>query len=118
MRLVLTNTSVFFIWVKRTQSSRLQLEVAVDPMQGPVGSWAQDLSVSPISLIIRKSLHSAPMTFPGFMGDLMGRFKLLLIREGRGCETREKQSRAALGQGSVPPSKDTHNSISELLCRY
>ena len=37
MRLVLTNTSVFFIWVKRTQSSHLQLEVAVDPMQGPVG---------------------------------------------------------------------------------
>ena len=30
------------------------------------GSWAQDLSVSPMSLIIGNSLHSASMTFPEF----------------------------------------------------
>ena len=33
----------------------------------------------------------------------VGRFKHLLIREGRGFETREKQSRAALGQGALSP---------------
>ena len=34
----------------------------------------------------------------------MGRSKQLLIREGRGGETREKQSRAVLGQGPISPS--------------
>ena len=29
-----------------------------------------------------------------------------------------KQSRAALGQGPVSTSKDTHNNIFELFCRY
>ena len=45
----------------------------------------------------------------------MGRLKQLLIREGRGCETREKQWRAALGQGPVSASRDTHNNIFELF---
>ena len=31
----------------------------------------------------------------------MGIFKSLLVRERRGCETREKQSRVALGQGPI-----------------
>ena len=32
----------------------------------------------------------------------MGRFKQLLIMEGRVCETKEKQLRAVLGQGPIP----------------
>ena len=48
----------------------------------------------------------------------MGRFKHLLIREGRGFETREKQSRVALGQGALSPRMGTHNNIFELFCRY
>ena len=48
----------------------------------------------------------------------MGRFKQLLVREGRRCETREKQSRAALGQSPVAPLTDTHNNTFELFCRY
>ena len=51
-------------------------------------------------------------------GVPMGRLKQLLIREGRGFETREKQLTAALGQDSVSPSMDTHNSIFELFYRY
>ena len=43
------------------------------------------------------------------------RFKQLLMREGQGCETREKQSRGTLGQGPVTPSRDTHNNIFELF---
>ena len=42
-----------------------------------------------------------------------GRFKQLLIREGRGCKAREKptvkrNNSAALGQGPSSPSRDTH----------
>ena len=37
----------------------------------------------------------------------MSRFKQFLIREGREWETRDKQSRAAFGQGPVSPSMDT-----------
>jgi len=47
----------------------------------------------------------------------MGRFKYL-TKEWRGCEAREKQSRAALEQGPVFPSVDTHKNIFELICRY
>ena len=54
----------------------------------------------------------------------MGRFDLLLIREGRGCEIREKQSRVALGQCPVSPST-IHTTISlsyfadsETSCRW
>ena len=53
----------------------------------------------------------------GFISHTRGRFKLLFIREGRGLETKEKQSRAALGQGPVSPSADTYH-IFELFCRY
>ena len=48
----------------------------------------------------------------------MGRFNLLLIREGSGCEIMEKQSRAASGQCPVSPSTDTHNNTFKLFCRY
>ena len=54
------------------------------------------------------------MTFPEFQG---GRFKQLLIREGMGCEAREKLIvKSTLGQGPASPSMDTHN-IFELFCR-
>ena len=58
------------------------------------------------------------MTFPEFQ---LGRFKQMLIREGRGCETREEQSRETIVQPwgrSWFPSRDTHNSIFQLFCRY
>ena len=48
----------------------------------------------------------------------MGRFKQFLIREGRKCETKEKQSRAALGQALGSPSTDILNNIFEPFCRY
>ena len=115
MRLVLTNTSVFFIWVKRTQASHLQVEVEIDPMQGPVGLLGTRPFCVPHFFDYRKQSLFSPHDLSWVP---MGRFKPLLIREGRGCETREKQSRAALRQGPVSPSKDTHNSISELLYRY
>ena len=47
----------------------------------------------------------------------MDTLKQLLIREGRECETRKKQSRAAMGQGPASPSKDAQNTIFELFCR-
>ena len=48
----------------------------------------------------------------------MGRFKQFLIREGRRCETKEKQSRAALGQALGSPLTDILNNIFEPFCRY
>ena len=54
----------------------------------------------------------------GFISHTRGRFKLLFIREGRELETKEKQSRAALGQGPVSPSTDTYHNIFELFGRY
>ena len=42
----------------------------------------------------------------------MGRFKQLLLREVRRCKTREKQLRAALGQGPVSLLMDTYTTIS------
>ena len=47
----------------------------------------------------------------------VGRFKQLLVRERKRCETREKQNikrnSAALGQGPSSLSMDTHNNIFE-----
>ena len=57
------------------------------------------------------SLHDLPW-------DPRGRFKWWLIKKGKGCEIMEKQSRAALGQGLISPSVDTHNNVFELFCRY
>ena len=58
----------------------------------------KSLSVSPISLITENRLLSASKTFPVFQVPT-GRVKQLLIREGRGCKTREKHSRETM----VPP---------------
>ena len=54
-------------------------------------SGHKSLSVSPISLITGNRLLSASMTFPVFQVPT-GRVKQLLIREGRGCKTWEKNS--------------------------
>ena len=52
-------------------------------------SWVQRLSVSPFSLIIGNSLHSACMTFP----VSTGRFTQLLVRKEREArQERKKQS--------------------------
>ena len=67
--------------------------------------------MSLVSLITGNSFHSASVNFPEFQWAV----KLWLIREGRGCETREKQLRAALGQGPASPSADTHNNIFEIF---
>ena len=48
-----------------------------------------------------------------------GRFKQLLMREGMGCEIREKQTvKRSLGQNPGSSSKDTHSNIFELFFRY
>ena len=88
------------------------------------GSWAQKPFCVPHFLITGNrlffSLHDA-LWIP------TGRFKQLLIREGRGCGTREKQTvkslsrvchTAALGQGPDSPSRDIHNNTFELFYRY
>ena len=81
---------------------------------GPCGAPGhKSLSVSPISL-----LQEIGFT-PQFQ---WGRFKQLLIREGRGCRdkggTVKRLNSAALGQCPGSPSRDTHNNILELFCRY
>ena len=72
------------------------------------GSWAQRPFCVPHFLIIGNRLHSASMTFPEFQ---WGRFKQMLIREGRGCRdkggTVRRTNSAALGQGPGSPSRDT-----------
>ena len=90
--------------------------------QGPVGLLGTRPFCVPHFFDYRKqasfSLHDLPWV--PYLPIWMGRFKQLLIREGRWWETREKytQSRAALGQVPVSPSLDTHNNIFELFCRY
>ena len=81
-----------------------------DSIQGPVGLQGTKPFCVPHFFQHSFSLHNLSWV-------PMGRFNQLLIREGRGGETREKQSRAALGQGPVFPSTDTHNNIFELFCR-
>ena len=78
------------------------------------------LSVIKASLLAAPGLPPSPFLgfgLVGFISHTRGRFRLLFIREGRGLETKEKQSRAALGQGPVSPSADTYR-IFELFCRY
>ena len=90
-------------WVTRESF----IEKVVILSRAPWVSRAQRLSVFPISLNTGNSLHSA--------SDLswgpVGRFKQLLIRQRRGCKTREKQTRAALGQGKT-------DNVFKLFCRY
>jgi len=51
-----------------------------------------------------------------------GKFKQILIREGRRCRdnggTVKRNSSAVLGARSWIPPSDTHNNIFELFCRY
>ena len=86
-----------------------------DTEQGPVGLLGKSPFVSPISLIIGNSLPSASMTYPEFQwaDSSSVNWKRRNVRPGR-----KKWSRAAVGQGSVSPSTDTHNDISEPFCRY
>ena len=84
-------------------------------MQGMVGLLVTRLFSVPHFFDYRKQ--------PSFsLHDLswvpMDRFKQLLIRERRECETRKKQSRAAMGQCPASPSKDAQNTIFELFCRH
>ena len=84
-------------------------------MQGPVGLLGTRSFCSPHFFDYRKQpsfdLHDLPWV-------PMGRLKRLWIREGRGCETREKQWKAALGQGPISASRGTHDNNFELFCRY
>ena len=86
-----------------------------DMVQSSVGLLSTR-SLSPHFFDYRKqpsvSLHDLPWA-------PMGRFKPLLIREeGNGRPGRSKQSRAALEQSPISPSKDTHNNIFKLFCKY
>ena len=86
---------------------------ASDSVQEPVGFWAQGLSVFPHFLDSRKlplfSLHDLSCS----NGQIQA-----VVDKGRGWETKEKQSRAALGQDPVSSLRDTHNNVFELFCRY
>ena len=79
-----------------------------DNMQGMMGLLVTRLFSVPHFFDYRKQ--------PSFsLHDLswvpMDRLKQLLIRERRECETRKKQSRAAMGQCPASPSKDAQNTI-------
>ena len=71
-----------------------------DTMRGPVGLLGTKTFCVPHFSDYGKqpsfSLHDLPWV-------PVGRVKQLLTREGRGCKTREKQSRPALEQGPVAP---------------
>ena len=70
-------------------------DLSLDTQQALWGSWAQGLCSSHFFDYRKQpsfSLH-------GLLLVPMGRFKQLLIMKGRGHKTREKQSRAPLGQG-------------------
>ena len=68
-------------------------DVPGDPVRALSGSWAQGLPVFLVSLIIGNCFHSASILWVP-----VGRFKQLIVREGRGCETKEKQTiKSSLG---------------------
>ena len=79
-----------------------------DTEQGPMGLQGTKTFCVPHFFEYRKqpsfSLHDLPWV-------PVGRFKQLLIRQRRGCKTREKQTRAALGQGKT-------DNVFKLFCRY
>jgi len=96
---------MFFSWKEKQSREEMKegrLPEVLIPCRALWGSWVQGLEV-PHFFDCRKQ--------PSFR-------KRLLTREGRGCETREKQSRAALEQSPVSTSRDTHSNIFELFCRY
>ena len=88
------------------------LESEGDTAQGPVELVGTKTYLSPHFLYYRKQLSVRLHDLPWIP---KGRFKQLLIREGSGCETREKQSREVLGQGPVSLSTDKHRNIFELF---
>ena len=65
-----------------------------DTEPGPVGLLGTTPLCVPHFFDYRKQ---SSFSFHDFLWVLTGRFKQLLIKEGRGGETREKQSRAVLG---------------------
>ena len=81
---------------------------------GPCGAPGhKSLSVPPISLITGNRLHSASKTFPELQ---WGRFKQLLIREGRGCRdqggtVKRETIVQPWGRVLVPP-QEIHRTIS------
>ena len=86
---------------------------SVDTQQGPVGFLGTKTFCVPHFFDYRKqpsfSLHDLPWVPIN---------KQLLIRERRGCETREKQTvKSSLGARSCFPINNTHNNIFELFCR-
>ena len=98
----------------------ISLCASLDTEPGSVGLLGTKSFCVPYSFDYRKqpsfSLHDLPWV-------PMESFKQLLIRKGRGWETREKQTvkgnnSAALGQSPGSPSTDTCNNIFELFCRY
>ena len=85
----------------------------------------------PVGLLGTKALLCPPFLWLQEIGFIQppwtpliskGRFKQLLIREGRGSRgkggTVKRNNSAALGQGLGYPSRDIHDDILELFCRY
>ena len=75
-----------------------------DTEQSPVGLLGTKPFCVHYFFGYRKQLSLSLQDLTGFQWT---DFKQLQIREGRVCETSEKQLRAALGQGPDSPSVDT-----------
>ena len=92
-------------WVIRSFASELRILFALpasDTTQGPVGLSGIKTICVPHFLYCRKRPSFSLCDLPWVP---MGRFKQLLIREGSGCETREKQTiRSSPGARSCFPS--------------
>ena len=71
----------------------------------------------PLFHVCRKQTSFKPPDLPWVP---MGRFKQLLIKEGRGWGNLQstRNNSAALGQSPGSPSRDIHNNIFELFCRH
>ena len=86
--------------------------------QDLVGPLNIKIFLCPHFLITGNRLHSATVTFPEFPpAGSNSRW----LGKGEDAETREEQLRnnsAALGQGPGSPSRDIHDNIFELFCRY
>ena len=89
-----------YIWTKKWPIT--------DTRKGPMGVLGTSLSVSPISLITGTAFIQPLWPSRSSNAQIQ-----TVVREGR-----EEQSRAALKQGPISSSRDTHNYIFELFCRY
>ena len=62
---VISDTIIGILQARASSEDSSAAELMI-PWRALWGSWAQELSVTPMSLIIGNSLHSTSMTFPEF----------------------------------------------------